>query len=97
MGTPLPSGSLFLEEDDILEVLGQMLVCSIAGMRRNEWSEEASWRLSLLLLSLERNCRCVSHGPRRVITAKAEGGAWLDTEVGRARAQAGPALKEAGV
>lgn len=71
-GNPLPSGSLFLEEDDILEVLGQMLVCSIVGMRRNEWSEEASWRLSLLLLSLERNCRFVSYGPRRVITAKAE-------------------------
>ena len=47
-----------------------MLACSIAGMRSNEWSEEASWRLSLLLLSLERNYRCVSHGQRRVITAK---------------------------
>lgn len=68
----MPSGSLFLEEDDVLEVLGQMFVCSIVGVRRNEWSEEASWRLSLLLLSLERDCRCVSHGQRRVITAKAE-------------------------
>lgn len=71
-GNPLPSGSLFLEEEDVLEVLGQMLACSIAGMRSNEWSEEASWRLSLLLLSLERNCRCVSHGQRRVITTKVE-------------------------
>ena len=71
-GNPLPSGSLILEEEDVLEVLGQMLACSIAGMRSNEWSEEASWRLSLLLLSLERNCRCVSHGQRRVITTKVE-------------------------
>lgn len=71
-GNPLPSGSLFLEEEDVLEVLGQMLACSIAGMRSNEWSEEASWRLSLLLLSLERNWRCVSHGQRRVITTKVE-------------------------